>query len=113
MLWKGEGREKESVYNRFVEERQAWSEVVENGQIVIQDIVPENSLGPFGEIIDSGQGLIDVEFTLSLQNLIVKDGPDSVDSVLRGFQIEKETALQKRGRLSCINNAVRSLLLIR
>jgi len=81
--------------------------------VSIQDIVAENSLGLFGEIIDSGQGFIDVEFPLSLQNLIVKNGPDSIDSVLPGFQIEKEKALKKRRRLSCINNAVRSLLLIR
>jgi hypothetical protein len=59
---------------------------------VAQDIVTEDPPSIFGKTVEGDDHISGVKLTLGLEDPAVEDGPNMVNSILYGFQVEKKKA---------------------
>jgi hypothetical protein len=65
---------------------------------MVKDIVAEDHLSIFGKSVESDEHFFAVELALRLKDPASENGPNMVNSIFSGFQIEKKEAFQKRRR---------------
>ena len=98
---KGQGREEKSVDDRFSEKLQARPKLGEDGQVVIQDIVSQDSVGISGKFIEGVQVLQRDLFIPRFKDPVAEDRADTMNPALPSLQIEKKVVFQEGRSILC------------
>ena len=82
VLGKGERREIERVDDGLVVEREPGRELAQHRQVVAEQVVSQDEIGPTRPAVELGEGIVQVEASLALERIASADGADAVDVLL-------------------------------